>query len=55
VTACGFRQKSIVETRWTQPTVQYGAHAFGVANARRMSSMVYVSSGTAGKPRCCEQ
>ena len=38
--SCGDRQKSIVETRWTQPTVQYGAHDFGVANARRMSSTV---------------
>ena len=36
----GDRQKSIVDTRWTQPTVQYGAHDFGVENSRRMSSIV---------------
>jgi error-prone DNA polymerase len=36
----GLRQKSIVDTRWTQPTVQNGAHGFCDANARRISSMV---------------
>jgi hypothetical protein len=38
VMVCGFRQKSIVDTRCTQPTVQYGAHGLGVTNSRRMSS-----------------
>ncbi len=47
-TCCGDRQKSIVDTRCTQPTVQKGAHDFGVENSRRMSSVVYVSSGTPG-------
>ena len=49
------RQESIVDTRCTQPTVQYGAHDFDVANSRRRSSIEYVSSGTPGDPRCCEQ
>jgi hypothetical protein len=38
--SCGDRQKSIVETRWTQPTVQYGAQGFAVENSRRISSVV---------------
>jgi hypothetical protein len=38
--SCGDRQKSIVETRWTQPTVQYGAQDFAVENSRRISSVV---------------
>ena len=38
--SCGDLQKSIVDTRCTQPTVQYGAHDFGVENSRRMSSTV---------------
>ncbi len=29
---CGFRQKSIVDTRWTHPIVQNAAHDFGVTN-----------------------
>lgn len=48
VACCGERQKSIVDTRCTQPTVQKGAHDFGVENSRRISSIVYVSSGTPG-------
>src|SRR4029079_16829984 len=44
VDSCGDRQKSIVDTRCTQPTVQYGAHDFGVENSRRISAIVYDSS-----------
>ena len=35
--------------------VQCGAQDCSVKYSRRMSSMVYLASGIAGYPRCCEQ
>src|SRR5437016_7789473 len=45
---CGARQASSTDTWCTQETVQCGAQDFSVRYSRRISSIVYFSSGIAG-------